>query len=175
MLIWDSNQEHDGTYSTTRAGWLRDLRQLVENPDTPANRLAYCPDVPTPEEWQWWCRTIWAVLDGKCTTLVVAEELAAICKSTGKEQDAAGILINQGRKYGLIFWGTSQRPQEIAKTYYDNAASLYAGQQRGVAMQRKMAAEVGVTPADIAALKPLEFWAREPGKQPQKIKAKFSA
>lgn len=175
VLIWDTNGEHDATYTGTRAGWLRELQVLVSNPGTVYTRLAYCPAVPTPEEWQWWCRTVWAVLDGKCTTLVVAEELAAVCKSTGKEQDAAGVLINQGRKYGLVFWGTSQRPQEIAKTYYDNAALLFAGQQRGAAMQRKMAAEVGVAPTDIAELKPLEFWVREPGKQPLKMKATFTA
>lgn len=170
VIYWDTNREHSATYASSRGEWLALLQRLAAGERLGA--IGYAPAVPTPAEWQWFSRSVWAVLDGKRETLVVAEEMAAVCKGSGKAQDAAGILINQGRKYGLVFWGTSQRPQEIEKTYYTNAAFVFVGQQSGAAMQRKMADEVGVTPADIASLKKLEFWKRSPGAQAVKVVAK---
>jgi len=168
-IYWDTNQEHQATYYSDRKSFLLALKSAVGKHQA----LAYAPAVPTPDGWQWFCRAVWAVLDGNTETLVIAEELAAVCSTAGKAQDSAGILINQGRKYGLIFWATSQRPQEISKTYYDNAAYLYVGLQRGKAMQRKMSEEVGINVAQIARLQPLEFYESAPASQPKLIKARF--
>jgi hypothetical protein len=172
VLIWDTNREHQAKYASTRLEWLALLQESCELRLT-SKPVGYAPEVPTADEWQWFCRTVWVVLDGRNETLVIAEEMAAVSRGVGKEQDAAGRLINQGRKYGLIFWGTSQRPQEIAKTYYDNAAVLHVGQQRSKAMQRKMADELGASPDEVADLMPHEFLKSSPGQKVKKIRSNY--
>lgn len=49
----------------------------------------------------------------------------------------------------------------MAKTFFDQCAIKYVGQQKGAAMCRRMAAEIGVSPEDIAALAPLQFYRDE--------------
>ena len=98
------------------------------------------------------------MLDGQYITHMIAEELSGVCPSAGKATDNAAILLNQSRKYGGVFHGVSQKPQEVAKTYFDQCGIKFIGQQKGAAMRRRMAADIGLTPEQIGELQPLQFY-----------------
>lgn len=100
---------------------------------------------------------MWGVLDGKHKTFLIVEELSAVCETTAKASPNAAILLNEGRKYGLEFHGTSQKPQEIAKTYYDQCERRYVGRQKNTNI-KKMANDIGVSPEDVRQLQNLQFY-----------------
>lgn len=155
VILWDHAGDHEGLHYTTRRGFVRALRAGIEGGK--GFRVAYAGPASV-EDFEWWVSVVWRVLDGKYSTYVIVEELAEICPSSGRATPNAAIMLNQGRKFGLHFHGTSQRPQEVAKTYYTNCPVKYIGQQLGIDMQRKMAREIGLRPEQIAALQQLQFY-----------------
>lgn len=159
VLLWDQAGDHAGLHFNSKAGFLRGLREgLHENANRGRGfRVAYAgpADVDT---FEWFMEVAWSVLDGNHDTYVIVEELSAVCPSAGKATPNAAIFMNQARKFGGIFHGTSQKPQEVSKTYFDQCQFRFIGQQKGDAMRTKMARELGLTPDDIASLNPLEFF-----------------
>lgn len=155
IVMWDQSGDYPGVHCSTRRGFLSALRAGIAGGT--GFRVAFAGPA-TVENFEWWCAVVWSILDGNHLTHIIAEELSAVCPSAGKATPNAAVLLNQCRKFGGVFHGVSQKPQEVAKTYYDNAAHKMVGQQKGVAMRRKMAAEIGVTPEQIAALEPLQFY-----------------
>ena len=177
VLLWDISGDHAGMHYTTKSAFVRAVRHgLTQNKKSGAGcRIAYA-GVATPETWEWFCEVVWSVLDGKRITFVIAEELAAVCRSVNKATPNAAALLNQGRKYGLVFFATSQKPQEVSKTYFDQAAFKVIGQQKGAAMRKRMANEIGVTPAQIAALNPLQFFIDDgTAAEPKVVQFKYKA
>lgn len=155
VILWDHAGDHPGLHYHERRNFLRALATGLRSGG--GFRVAYAGDQSV-DAFEWFCEVVWSVLDGDRMTYVIAEELSAVCPHAGKAADNAAQLMNQGRKFGLQFHGTSQKPQEVSKTYFDQCSVKFVGQQKGLAMCRKMAAEIGVTPADIQALQPLQFY-----------------
>lgn len=155
IILWDQSGDHAGLHFQKKANFLRALDAGLRSGR--GFRVAYAGPAD-PDTFDWFMEICWACLDGEKETYVIAEELSAVCKGSGKALPAAAVFMNQSRKYGGIFHGTSQKPQEVAKTFYDQCAFKFIGQQNGLAMQRKMSAEIGLQPEDIASLNKLEFF-----------------
>ena len=108
------------------------------------------------DDYEWFCSLVWVVLNGDRLTYVIVEELSELCISTAKATPKAAVLLNQGRKYGMIFHGTSQKPQEISKTYYDQCPYKWIGPQIGANI-KKFAKETGAAEPEVARLDDLQF------------------
>lgn len=158
VILWDASGDHDGLHYHERAGFLRALSAGIKRGH--GFRVAYAGP-QTVENFEWFCEVVWAVLDGNVKTFVIAEELSAVCRGTGKATENAAVLLNQGRKYGLEFHGTSQKPQEVSKTYFDQCPVKWIGQQKSPAMIRRMSEDLGITQEQIRALQPLQFYVDE--------------
>ena len=170
VILWDQSGDHAGLHCETKAGFIRALKAGLK---AGAFRVAFAGPA-TIENYEWWCEVCWSVLDGNHLTYMIAEELSAVCPSAGKATPNAAILLNQCRKYGGIFHGTSQKPQEVSKTYFDQCAYKFVGQQKGRAMRRKMAEEIGVTEDQITALEQLQFYKDDGSpREPELIKLKY--
>lgn len=170
VLLWDTAGEHRAQQFDTRAGFARAVSAAIGQPR--GFRLAFTGGVG-PECFEWWCRVVWTALRGDRITWAIAEELSAVCTSAAKAGPEAARLLNQGRKFGMVFVGTSQKPQEIAKTYYDQTAVKWIGPQIGANVQR-LAREIGVSADDVAGLAELEFF-RFDGARAEKRRVKYRA
>ena len=123
--------------------------------------------------FEWWCRVIWTIADGKRPLNLWIEELSRV-NNSGEARPDHALILNEGRKYGVIHRATTQRPQEITKTAYDNTAIYYIGQQKKANMER-FAHELDIDKANLVGLKPLEFYHYDDnsGQQAQKINFKY--
>ena len=155
VVLWDRDGDHVGLHYRSRAGYLKALKAAIKRGG--GFRLAYA-GARTKENWEWWCEVVWSILDGRQLTYIVAEELTAVSPSVNRATPNAEVLLNESRKYGGIFWGTSQKPQAVAKTYFDQCDHKYIGRQKTARMCARMAEEIGVTPDDIRKLQPLQFY-----------------
>lgn len=175
VILWDQSGDHAGLHFQSRKGFLSGLRAGLHEYANRGRgfRVAYSGEASI-DNFEWFIEVCWSVLDGRHDTYVIAEELSAVCAGTGKATPNAAYFMNQARKYGGIFHGTSQKPQEVSKTYYDQCRFRFIGQQRGIAMAKKMSAEMGIAPDEVLALKPLEFY-RDDGtaERPELIRLKF--
>ena len=106
--------------------------------------------------FEWWCACVWTVLDGTRPTFVLIEELGAVCPHPGEATPAHRRILSEGRKFALQYHATTQRPQEISKTVFENAATWFVGQQKGVNVKR-FADHLDIEPERVRDLKPLEF------------------
>ena len=172
VIMWDVNADHAGIHTDNKKQFIRLLKKGIQSGK--GFRLAYAGN--NVDDFEWLCGVVWAVLDGEQETFFIAEELSQVCPSAAKATPKAAMLLNQGRKFGLIFHGVSQKPQEIAKTYFDQCEQKYIGCFRGDNAV-KMAKFLGKhkTAADIEALPPLSF-IYDDGKaasEPELIKLKY--
>ncbi|WP_419536209.1 hypothetical protein [Endozoicomonas sp.] len=154
IILWDASGDHAGIHTEDKREFLKLLKAGIKRGSF---RVAYAGS--TVEDYEWFCGVVWAVLDGNHKTHVIAEELSQVCKHAGKASNNAAVLLNQGRKYGLVFHGVSQKPQEISKTYFDQCERKYIGVFRGKnasLMADYLASDL--TGADISALQPLQFY-----------------
>ncbi|WP_419536189.1 hypothetical protein [Endozoicomonas sp.] len=154
IILWDASGDHAGIHTEDKREFLKLLKAGIKRGSF---RVAFAGS--TVEDYEWFCGVIWAVLDGNHKTHVIAEELSQVCKHAGKASNNAAVLLNQGRKYGLVFHGVSQKPQEISKTYFDQCERKYIGVFRGKnanLMADYLASDLAA--ADISALQPLQFY-----------------
>lgn len=171
VVLWDSSGDHIGVHYRSRLGFLKALDKALRQKK--GFRIAFGGN-RTVENYEWWCGVVWQMLNGDLRTYAIVEELSAVCVSAAKATKNAAMLLNEGRKYGLVFHGTSQKPQEISKTYFDQCERKLVGRQKGLAMRKKMALEIGVEPNDIGALAPLEFFYDDgTADDPELIKLKY--
>lgn len=172
VILWDPNCDHRASRFDDRAQFA--LAVLAGINSGKGFRIAYS-GTPDPDTFEWWCKVVWLALDGKHFTYAIAEELSAVCMNAGKAGPEAARLLNQGRKYGLRFHGTTQKPQEIYKTFYDQCEVFVIGQQRGGAVD-KFAKDLGIAREAIQGLQPLQFWVVDPkmnGGEPTKVILKY--
>jgi len=172
VLLYDPNNDHKAhrfdkfsDYCKAVAAALRSKKPF---------RLAYTGGIGV-EDFERWCRVVWLALDGNKITIVIAEELSAVCPSAAKASPMAAKLLNQGRKYGMQFHGTSQKPQEVAKTFYDGCEVFYVGRQRGNTAT-KLERDFGLAKGALAECEPLTFYLIDDAKQragPEIIKFKY--
>jgi ribosomal protein S28E/S33 len=87
---------------------------------------------------------------------LVAEELAFV---TSPSHAPAGwkMATSIGRHKGLRIIGASQRPAQVDKAFWSNCTEIHCGFLNYEDDRKTMARALGVTVADIQALKPLEF------------------
>lgn len=168
-LLWDPDEDHPARrfYSlpklkTALAGELKRGRGF---------RLAYSggADVKT---FELWCQMVNSILDGGKLTYLIIEELASVTESVGRASPHFGRLLNRGRKYGAIIHGTTQRGTEISKTAYIQCPTKYVGIQEGADVDR-MAKICALTAEQIKSLKPLEYWVKKAGAEPDKLKLQY--
>jgi hypothetical protein len=171
VILWDQAGDHAGLHYSDKRAFLRALHLGIKRGK--GFRIAYS-GVRDVQTWEWFCEVVWSVLDGDVLTYVIAEELSAVCPSTAQATPNASVLMNEGRKYGLRFIGTSQKPQSIAKTFFTECNIKWIGQQMGEDMRKRMGREIGVESDRVAALKPLEFFVHGGGAdEPELIKLRY--
>ena len=154
VIMWDAAGDHPGLHFESRQKFIKALTKGIRSGR--GFRVAYAGS--SVEEFEWWCEVCWSVLDGDYLTHLFAEELSQVSPSVAKASPNAAVLLNQLRKYGGIFHGTTQKPQEVAKTFFDQCDHKYIGVQKGEAMCKKMAREIGLQPEQIASLNDLQFY-----------------
>lgn len=170
VLIWDPDEDHRATRFSDRAAYTRAVRQALASGK--GFRLAWCGRVDLPT-FEWWCRVVWAALDGRHITYVGVEELADVSPSAGKAQPAFGELLRKGRKYGARLCLATQRGTEVSKTAWTQVAEKWIGQQEGDDM-RRMAREADVPESELRALDALEFYRKPAGAAPaEKVRLKY--
>lgn len=153
VILWDKSHDHKAQHYDNKRAFIRALLSGLESGK--GFRIAFSGGVGV-EDFEWWCKAVWVALDGHNITYVIVEELSEVCLSVAKASPEAARLLNQGRKYGMRFHGTSQKPQEISKTYYDQCPYKYIGPQIG-ANVKKFAKEIGESDSRVAGLYDLEF------------------
>lgn len=159
VIGWDHAGDHRGIHYTDDCKFVDALMRAEArwaSHKTPY-RIHYA-GARGPDPFEWWCEVVIAVLDGRYLTHLIVEELAHVSPSSHRATPTAGLVLNEGRKFGAVFHGTSQRAQEVAKTYYEQCPIKFVGVQNSDAMCRRMAQEVSVTPEQIAALRELQFY-----------------
>lgn len=153
VILWDKSHDHKAHHYDNKRAFVRALIAGLESGR--GFRIAYSGGFDI-DDYEWFCGVVWHCLDGARLTWVVVEELSEVCASVSKASPAAAKLLNQGRKYGMRFHGTSQKPQEISKTYYDQCPVKWIGPQIGSNVA-KFSREIGCQVAEISALDDLDF------------------
>ena len=158
VLLWDPGLDHAGTRFTVCSEFAEAVIQSIRSGK--GFRVAFTPKRRTVELHEWFCEFVLSVLDGRHSTYVIDEEISRSVNTVSKAPEWFAELMNEGRKYGLRYHGTTQFPQEIPKTIYRNCRVIWAGLQDLQAVTY-VATSVGVTPEQISGLKPLEFYVRD--------------
>lgn len=159
LALWDPNEDHKCQGYPTMEGFVKALlRADYESKRRLTGfRVGYTgPD--TLAAYLLWCKVTCSILDGRFITHLGVEELSTISPGTGKAPLPAAKMMNQIRKYGGIFHGTTQKPQEINKTYYDQCEHLWIGAQKTKRQIKIVSEEIGIDPGLIRQLTPLQFY-----------------
>ncbi|MDX1269286.1 MAG: hypothetical protein R3311_18090, partial [Oceanisphaera sp.] len=125
-------------------------------------------------EFERFCRGAFDALDGQHDTHVILEEAARYTKGSGPADEHFGNLLQRGRKYGAICYTVGQRAAELPTTARRLSDTVMVGYVSPD--DRKAAAELlGISVDQVGQIEPgkLEFWVREPGKEPYKRRFKY--
>lgn len=168
VVLWDTNNDHKASHYSSMSAYLKALAAANNQYYKTGRgfRIAYDGN-DTIENYNLWCQALMLILDGNHLTFAIVEELSALCTSAGKAPPIPAKMMNQGRKYGMIFHGTTQKPQEISKTYFDQCEITFCGRQKTMRQKKIIAEELGVTVDQITRLNELEFL-YDDGKNPIK-------
>lgn len=166
-LFWDIDTDHKCTRFTDRGQFLKALK-AADKSGKPY-RIGWSGEDDS-ETFEWFCRSVWAVLDGQHETYVVCEEMADQGMGQRLPQYLRKIMV-RGRKYGAILITTTQRCQEVPKALITQAANRYIGLHEDQDAHYLQKA-VGIKSPDIEALKPLTFWHKGPDGV-QKVATKY--
>ena len=153
VILWDKSHDHRAHHYDSKKAFISAIKAGMRSGK--GFRIAFSGGVDV-DDYEWFCSVVWVLLNGNRLTFLIVEELSEVCISTAKATPMAARLLNQGRKYGMIFHGTSQKPQEISKTYYDQCPYKWIGPQIGANI-KKFAKETGTAEAEIASLDDLQF------------------
>lgn len=153
-IMWDHAPDHPGDHFRTRQGFTKALKFAIQRGG--GFRIAYAGP-RTREEHEWWCEVVWSCLDGRYRTYAYDEEISAIVPGPGKADPNAATLLNEGRKFGLVWHGTAQRSTEIPKTYFEGVRYTWVGVQKTRAAKKRMADQIGVELDRIEQLQPMQF------------------
>lgn len=162
VLLWDIDHDHKAHRFESMKEFHRAVIAGVRSGQ--GFRIAYS-GADTLENFETFNRIAWAALDGNKKTFVIIEELADVSPSIGKALPEFGRLLRKGRKFGAELHLTTQRGAEIPKTAYTQCLTKYIGQQQGRDV-KTMAEVAGVSPAQITALRALEFYRNDSGPEP---------
>jgi len=123
VVIWDPYQTHDVKYFSNLQAFAKEIRGSVQGKKSFRIGLSVNPNK---ENFEYFCRCVWALADGNFGTVVLVEELADVSRSGGAS-GTWGNIIRVGRKYGLIIMAATQRPQDIDKTLFTQVAKMWCG------------------------------------------------
>lgn len=152
LLIWDYMQEYGTLVDVSTASLGAAIRTLQGETFRTAFRPSY-DDALRAKQFDAFCK---AAVTAENVRLVV-EELAFVTKASWAP---AGwkMATSIGRHKGLRLIGASQRPAQVDKAFWSNATEVHCGFLNYEDDQKVMAKVLGVTLADIQALKPLEYF-----------------
>lgn len=171
VVLFDPNCDHPAHRYADRAAFARALAKAEASGK--GFRIAFT-GAASPDVHEWWCQCVCAILDGEKLTYVIDEEIASSCSRAGTADPAFRRLLNQGRKYGMRYHGTSQRPQEVPKTAYENCQVLFVGALKQHSA-KYLARELSVGAESISALENLEFFCLDEaaGREPVRKKLQY--
>lgn len=129
---WDIDKDHDFTH---RVFSMVDFIEYLELNGHKASFSVGYSGLNTPEAFELFCGAVFEVLDGEKETVVICEEMSDVTNS-GKAKPHLGSLMRRGRKFGMIFFGVSQKPQEVSTTVYDQCNFFYVGRLKRLGAQR---------------------------------------
>ncbi|TXR52060.1 hypothetical protein [Reinekea thalattae] len=104
------------------------------------------------ENFDWWCKWVFALADARRIAYVQVDELSAVTSSS-KAPEGWNNILNLGRKYGLKVRAGAQRPQEIDKTLIGNQNGIWIGHQARRGDAEYLARETDIPVAEILALR----------------------
>lgn len=104
------------------------------------------------DKFDWLCRLAFAWKH--CT--LIAEELAHTTKA-GWSPLGWLQCVTMGREEGMVIFGATQRPALCDKTFISNASMIHCGRLQATSDRKVMADLLDCAPADLIALKPMEF------------------
>jgi len=163
VVLWDSGEDHKATRYRSFTAFARAYSRALLQAKGFRLALTLPGEERTPEMHEKFCQLIWLSLDGRYPIYMIDEELSSVCSSHHKAARYHSLLVNEGRKYGLIYHGTIQYPQELPKTVYRACNTLWCGRQDVEAVDY-VAKRLALPRTDIAALKPLQFYVQDVGR-----------
>ncbi|WP_261840918.1 type IV secretory system conjugative DNA transfer family protein [Aliamphritea ceti] len=159
VVLYDPNEDHRAhRYSTKAAFGHAVLRALRSGKGF---RIAYTGGSGEADH-EWFCQFVFSILDGKHLTYVIDEELGGSSQRSGSAAFHHGVLLNQGRKFGMRYHGVIQFAQEVPKTVYRNCEVIYVG-RLDLAAAKLLSQEIGVPADQIASQQKLQFWVNDSG------------
>ena len=161
-LLYDPNEDHPWTIKfddidrfkqaalTACKAWYTSKRGF---------RLAYVGE-QSQQSHEQWCEFVCSILDGNHLTYCIDEEISLSCESIARAEFWHRMLMNQGRKFGAIYHGTTQRPQEIPKTVFEQCEKWYVG---GVSksLARRLSDEMNIPWENLMNQEPLSFYVKD--------------
>lgn len=123
VIAWDPYETQEVHFFDNRSGFARGVASAIKSGKGYKIGLSVNP---TANNFDWFCRVVWASLDGKKDTVILIEEVADVSDS-GKPRDDFGQLIRVSRKYGGILMTATQRPQDVSKTLFTQSSRIWCG------------------------------------------------
>jgi hypothetical protein len=158
LLVWDGKGEWGEAWGCRVVTHPHALLPHVLSYAPPA-RISYRVPVSR-EAFAVFCKLAWVYCRSHGGVLVV-EELADVTTSS-KAPIEWGEIVRKSRGAGSMVYALTQRPQEVDKTVQGNASVFHVGMMAdaidGNYVARRLLA---CDPADVAALRPLEFIERD--------------
>ncbi|HET8701032.1 MAG TPA: hypothetical protein VFL97_05135 [Nitrococcus sp.] len=172
LVMWDPEGEHE---TGVQVGSIAQFTRVLAGATCSGKRYSIAVQVrPSVDEFERFCRAVWAVACSTRPMTVVVEELADVTRNAGKASPAWGELIRRGRKYGVTIYVVTQSPTEISKTVYRNVNALWCGVCETEAERRRMAAHLDIGLEKMRALQPLEYYQKRLGHPASRGKITFS-
>lgn len=167
-IFWDVDKDHDCIRFKDKKQFLLALGKATKSGKP--FRLGWSGD-DDQDTFLWWCKAVWAALDGRHDTYVVVEEAADLALGSGNAPLEFGRIIRRGRKYGAILVTCTQRCQEIPKGLLTQSAVLYIGVQ-APHDARYLSKIAPINPDTLPKTEPLTFFRVERGEVEQ-VKVTF--
>lgn len=157
VIAWDPDEDFTMPRLSSVPAFVRALKGAWQS----GRNYKLALTVPTsPEAFARFCDAAWLVADARRPVVVIVDELASVVRSAGKAAPSWARLSSRGRKYGVILWAGTQRPQEIDKTLFGNVNTLWCGRLKTQRDRKLLAEEMDVSMADLAGLGRLEYLER---------------
>ena len=170
VLAWDPDEDHKLTHYHSVAQFIQAVKRAGGGPI----RAGLTVD-PTPDNFERYCAVLFAVASSTRPTVAIVEEISAVT-SPGRAPRSWGIVVRQGRKYGIQLYAVTQRPAECDKTVLNNTPYKWVGAVEPEDRQR-VARILGVDVEKIAGLKHttsgIEYLYKAPGAEVQKKTLRF--
>lgn len=150
-VLWDPDKSHRAVHIASIPAFARELSKAIKSGKK--FNLALAVEA-TEENFQDFCKVIWAACCCTRPMVCVVEELAEVTNS-GQARGAWKTLLNRSRKYGVQIVSITQRPQEIDKTTLTQSGTKVTGTLDRHIDRKRMAEELSVPVERIEKLREL--------------------